>query len=441
MDFKSKTRVQLIKELVELRHKVAGLVADRKRYRKVISDLGKREELFYALIEKSPLAIIIFSPEDKTEYINPKFIELFGYTIKDIPSRRVWRNRAYPIPRYRRQVIQEISALETSGRKGLTGSERRITCADGSTKEGMLYSVYLADARYCVIMADITELKRDQKDLEISRERFRTVYKNSPVPAFLWQRDGDDFTLVDFSFSADEFTKGNLKHSLGTKLSNLFNDMPHLVEDVKRCFSDQNIVKNEYPYRLRSTGEMKNVASFYIFIPPDLVLIYFVDITEYKRIEKSLKENEKRLELEARRLEEANTALKVLLDYRGEEKGRIQENVVTMVTRLILPFVEKLESSSLTGEQRIFIDAIKLNLDEITSPLATKLSYRQATLSPMELAVANLVRLGKSIKEAADTLNITEDTVRFHRKNIRAKLGLKNRKLNLYSYLQRLSNE
>ncbi len=285
------------------------------------------------------------------------------------------------------------------------------------------------------------ELIKELAELSHKVAGFRTVYKNSPVPAFLWQRDGDDFTLVDFSLSADEFTKANLINWVGAKLSKLFSDMPRLVEDVKRCFSYRCIVKNEFPYSLRSTGEMKNVASFYIFIPPDLVLIYFVDITDYKRIEKSLKENEKRLELEARRLEEANTALKVLLDYRDEEKRRIQENVINTVTQLILPFVEKLQHSSLNDEQKVFVDAIKSNLAEITSPLATKLSYRYAGLSPTEFAVATLVREGKSIKEAADTLSITEDTVRFHRKNIRAKLGLKQKRLNLYSYLQQLSNE
>ncbi len=435
---KSKTKGQVINELVEQRQKIVRSVADQKKYREVVADLGKREDLFYCLVEKSPFPVIIFSPKDKTEYINPKFTELLGYTLKDIPSRRVWRKRAYPNAQYRGRVIEEIAASEASGKRGLEGSERRIACADASIKEGMLYSLYLTDGRYCIIIADVTELKKGQRDLEVSKERFRTVYKNSPIPAFLWQRDGDDFTLADFSLSADEFTRGSLTNYLGIKLCNLFGDMPHIVEDIKHCFSEQTIVRNAYPYSLKNTGVMKYVISFYIFISPDLVLVYFVDITEYKKIEKCLKENEEKLELEAKRLEEANTALKVLLDYRAEEKRRIQENVVTTVTQLILPFVEKLENSSLDDKQKVLIDAVKSNLAEITSPLATKLSYHYAGLSPMELAVANLVRVGKSIKEAADTLCITEDTIRFHRRNIRAKLGLKHKKINLCSYLQQL---
>jgi PAS domain S-box-containing protein len=441
VDDKLKAKAELIKELVGLRQKVSRLAAVQKKYQNVIALLGQREGPFYQLTENSPFPVIIFASNGKTEYVNSKFTELLGYTVEDIPTRQSWREKAYPIPQYRRQVIQEIETSEISGKQGLKRFDRKITCADGSMKDGILHSLYLADGGYCIVIADITELKKGQTALDVSRERFRTIYKNSPVPAFLWKRGGDDFTLVDFSDSADEFTKANLIHWIGARMSKHFSDAPHFVEDTNRCFSEKTVVKNEYWYHLRTTGEMKYVASFYIFIFPDLVLIYFVDITPYKRIEESLKENEKRLELEARRLEEANTALKVLLDYRVDEKRRIQENIATTVTQLILPFVERLDNSPLDDGQRVLISAIKSNLAEITSPFATKLSYRCAGLSPTEFAVANLVREGKRIKEAADTLSVTEDTVRFHRKNIRAKLGLKRKKLNLHSYLQQLSNE
>lgn len=438
MNRKSKKEVQPIHELLDLRKKIIRLVADQRKYRKALADLGKRDELFYGLFEKFPLPVIIFSPKAKTEYINQKFTELFGYTMKEITSCRVWRQKALSIPLHRRQVHQETDGSKATGGKSLKGSERRITCADGAIREGMLYSLYLADGMYCIIIADITELKKGQKELETSRERFRTVYKSSPIPAFLWQREGDDFTLVDFSSSADEFAQASVTHWLGVRLRNFFSHMPYVVDDINRCFSEQTIVKNEYPYSLRATGEMRHVVSFYIFISPDWVLVYFVDVTEYKKIEKCLKENEAKLELEAKRLEETNTALKVLLDYRGEEKRKIQENVVSAVTQLVLPFIEKLENTSLDDKQRVLIEAIKSNLAEITSPLATKLSQLHTGFSPMELAVANLVRIGKSIKEAADVLCITQDTIRFHRKNIRVKLGLKRKRINLYSYLQQL---
>ena len=52
---------------------------------------------------------------------------------------------------------------------------------------------------------------------------------------------------------------------------------------------------------------------------------------------------------------------------------------------------------------------------------------------------ANLIREGKSTKEIAELLIISERAIEFHRNNIRDKLGLKKSKTNLRSYLMTLS--
>jgi len=56
-------------------------------------------------------------------------------------------------------------------------------------------------------------------------------------------------------------------------------------------------------------------------------------------------------------------------------------------------------------------------------------------LTHKEVMIANLLKDGKSSKEIADLLNITVVGVDFHRKNIRSKLGIRNTKANLRSYL------
>ena len=156
MTHKSKTKAQLIAELAKLNRKVAKLEAFGKKHKKNIADRDQKEDLFYRLTEDSPFPAIIYAPDGKTEYINPKFTELFGYGIKDISSRSVWRKKAYPDPQYRKQVVQEIAASEASGRLKIEGAERRITCADGSGVEGLLYSLYLPDGRYYIIIAVIS---------------------------------------------------------------------------------------------------------------------------------------------------------------------------------------------------------------------------------------------------------------------------------------------
>ena len=59
-------------------------------------------------------------------------------------------------------------------------------------------------------------------------------------------------------------------------------------------------------------------------------------------------------------------------------------------------------------------------------------------LTPTELKVADLVRDGRTSKEIASLLNLSYNTIMFHRHNIRGKLGLKKKKTNLRSYLRSL---
>jgi DNA-binding CsgD family transcriptional regulator len=56
-------------------------------------------------------------------------------------------------------------------------------------------------------------------------------------------------------------------------------------------------------------------------------------------------------------------------------------------------------------------------------------------LSPREIQIADLIRMGRSTKSIALLLNITKSAVEFHRNNLREKLGIKHRHINLRSYL------
>jgi len=77
-------------------------------------------------------------------------------------------------------------------------------------------------------------------------------------------------------------------------------------------------------------------------------------------------------------------------------------------------------------------------VDDIVSPMAHKLNMALTRLSPTETQVANLVRQGKSTKEIADLMGVAGSTIVFHRHNIRRKLHLEHKSINLQSYLNSL---
>ena len=160
---------------------------------------------------------------------------------------------------------------------------------------------------------------------------------------------------------------------------------------------------------------------------------------ERKRAEVTLQEKEQKLERQAQRLEEVNTALKILLEHREEEKKKSEENILSNVQKLIFPYIEKLENSRLDDKNKTYVDIIRSNLKNLISPFENTLSSKYSILTPTEIQVADLIKHGRTSKEIASLLNVSIKAVSFHRGNIRRKLGLVNKKINLRSNLQSLA--
>ncbi len=138
------------------------------------------------------------------------------------------------------------------------------------------------------------------------------------------------------------------------------------------------------------------------------------------------------------RLQEVNAALKVLLKQRDADKLELEEKVFMNVNQLIIPYLEELKRRKLDVKQKAYVEILESNLNEIVSPLARSLSSKLLRLSHTELEVANLVHQGKTTKQIAQTMNLAESTIDFHRNNIRRKLGVKNKKIGLQPYLSSL---
>ena len=78
---------------------------------------------------------------------------------------------------------------------------------------------------------------------------------------------------------------------------------------------------------------------------------------------------------------------------------------------------------------------LELNLNDIVSPFAHRLSSKYFGLTPTEIQVATLVRDGNTTKDIAELLNSSYRTIESHRQNIREKIGIKKENINLRSHL------
>lgn len=214
-----------------------------------------------------------------------------------------------------------------------------------------------------------------------------------------------------------------------------------IVEGIQGVI-DGSVEEFRLEYQLHTPGER---IWYYIRVQrltghdPIKLLVSHEDITELKLAEEALRLGEESLKQQKKVLEEKNIALKVLLEQREADKAELEQNVLTNVKERILPYLERLKAAPLRSDDKNLVEIIDAQLKEIISPFIHTLSQAGIFLTPQETQVASLVKDGRTSKEISDILYVSESTVHFHRKNIRSKLGITDRKQNLRSHLMAMS--
>lgn len=154
----------------------------------------------------------------------------------------------------------------------------------------------------------------------------------------------------------------------------------------------------------------------------------FIDVTEKQQAREELKK--KALDLQS-----ANLALNALLKNREEATATLEKNIRANMNNLVFPSLERVLQTRLNDNQKNHLEIVHASLKELMSSFSRKMSTKFLSLSPTEIEVANLIKHGKSVKEIAAILNISAVTAKNHRQKIREKIGLKNTKVNLRTYL------
>ena len=159
------------------------------------------------------------------------------------------------------------------------------------------------------------------------------------------------------------------------------------------------------------------------------------DITERKRYQAELEAKENELKQKNKSLEEANTALNVLMkkveEHRAVYEGTLRDNLNKVAMPYLQRAKEKIKDKAAIEQLRLLEDS----LSSIFAPYAHSLASEFPRLTSTEIDVANFVAQGKRTKEIADVLNVTPKAVEVHRNNLRRKFGLTNQKTGLRTHL------
>ena len=285
-----------------------------------------------------------------------------------------------------------------------------------------------------------------EKDTSYNEEIFRGVLENSVDLIYRLNLKTDRFDYVSPSARFLGYDPKEMKELGFAQILEFIHpdDKSQLSEGFSEVTESEDVSKS-IEFRLKQKdGSYRWVSDTRSLVwdadgNPMAIVGTIRDITREKQAEEDLRKAKEQLESKVKErtasLEEANTALRVLLKRREEDLKEIEEKIQFNVKELVSPYIDLLKKTNLDETQKASLDMLKSNLDDIVSPFVRSLSTQYLKLTHTEVEVANLVKQGKTAKEIADLLNMSPRTIDTHRHHIRKKLGLKSKKTNLRTYL------
>ena len=409
-------------------------ITDRKQ---VEETLRESEEKYRSLFENTVMGISQALPDGRLITVNNAYAQMYGYeNAEEMMAEVSHVKQRYANPEDREEVLRILKE------KGVMKPREIVVIHRNGTRFSVLVSAReIRDSNgnlqyYQAEHMDISQRKQAEETL---RERDIQVNKlTALVPGMMFQftKRSDGTYCVPFTTEAikDIFgcspqdVRDDFSPIAGVILPEDFDKVINSIED-----SAKHLTTWTCEYRVQIPGQ--SIRWILGKSTPEKLadggIIWHgfnTDITERKRAEEELRTKTKDIE-------EANTALKVLLNQLEKGRNDLEERILSNIRELILPYVNNLRHGKLSVHQVSLVDTIKSNLNRISSSFLQHLKLNFYDLTPREIEVANLVREGRSIKEIAELLSITIRTVESHRKRLRVKMGLKNRKANLRAHL------
>ena len=278
-----------------------GIDRDITERHRATEALFREKEKYRTLVEESPFGVAIINRADVYQYINPKFVQIFGYTLIDIPTGRDWFPLAFPDTEYRRQVIADwFAGLEDSQVGEARLRTFTVTCKDGSCKIINFRAVTLMTGNQLVIYEDVTEHHRAEAALRESETKYRLLVANIPAVVFRGYADWsveffDDKVEELTGYAREDFNSGRIKWSQlivpedEAESQRVFRQALKAAGAYTRQYRIRH--KNGHVVWIQARGQIIRDAASRI----DHIYGVFFDITKQREIEAALRESQEHL--------------------------------------------------------------------------------------------------------------------------------------------------
>lgn len=406
-----------------------------------IEKLRESEEKFKTIFENANDHIAYIGLDDRIIDVNHKFENVFGHKREDligkkfydigILSHKQWQEFVIPSRKLiavglPQSSVFEFVAIRRDGEKIYMEANPKVVIRGGQPL-GIL-----------CITRDITERRRAEEALRESEEKFKTIFENANDHIVYIDVDG---TVIDINQAFEDILGYKREEVIGKKFYEFealnSGDWQKAIDAANDLLEGKSVEDQVFEFEaIASDGR-----TIYIEVNPKAVvkegrIVGVLAITRDVTVRKQERDDLEELVKErTSNLEEANTALRVMLKKTEEVKTEMEERILFNVKEFVFPYLERLKRSPLSEIQMTHLENLEENLNDITSPFLHGISTRYMRLTPTEIQVANHIKQGKATKEIAELLNMSPRTIETHRYNIRTKLGVKNEKVNLRTYL------
>ncbi|MEE9911635.1 MAG: PAS domain S-box protein [Deltaproteobacteria bacterium] len=412
-------------------------IKSKKKNRSSEKDVIRRKRLNETLLETKNIQNTILEKSLVGYYIvsegifcvaNPTVISYTGYSREEM----IGKKADYLIHPDDRQEVKRNAHAMLSGNLAYPYEFRIVTKQKEIRWIVEAVAPILFEGKPAILgnSMDITARKLAEKRLMESENLYRTIFETTGTSTTI---NAEDKTIVMVNSEFEKLTGYRKEDWEGKrKWTEMLEkkDVPRLEAYHRQRRIDPDSVPRTYESNIiNSKGEIRTLLNTVSIIPGTRKHVSSaMDITE-------MKEKENELIVKSQRLEELNTALKVLLKQREDDRRELEATLLSNMKELVLPYVKKIKESKMDEKHLAYIDLLASNLENIMAPFSHRLSAKYTNLTSKEIEVANLIKQGRNSKEIARILNVSRVCVDVHRYHVRSKLGLNKKKTNLKAYL------
>lgn len=294
--------------------------------------------------------------------------------------------------------------------------------------------------RYLIVLSDVTGLTVRNKILEMevfsktkelvrSKKFLNSVFTSTNTGIIILD---SKLKIYSLNYSAMQTLQLKGMHLNSIDIDKfMFSSCEESLSEITSCLNGENSWSGELVVNLddRDIYIMANINAIEI----DREFFYsliFIDISKVKQLEEQLL-NEKKL------VEEKNITLKNVIQTLTQDNKKSIDELLDNINNKLAPMLDGIViEKSLSERQEQKNHIIRWLMSYKADNLTSDASINDSGLTYTENQVCELIKIGFSTKEIAEKLNVSIDTVHTHRKNIRKKLGLSDKNINLYSYIK-----